>query len=96
MAEINDRRHSDGSSRSKPPGEPASMLALFATILAVSIGLALWTDMNIAWRGAIAIAAGIAAAAITFAAVNRRAARKSRTPGHSVDDHANPSQIDRR
>jgi hypothetical protein len=95
MAEINDRRHSDGSSRSKPPGEPASMLALFATILAVSIGLALWTDMNIVLRGVIAIAAGIAAAAITLAAVNRRAAQKSRTPGHSVDDPTGQTRIDR-
>ena len=83
MAEIKDRRHADGSSRRRPPGEPASMVALFATILVVSIGLALWTDMNIGLRGLIAIVAGIAAAAITLAVVNRSAARKRRETGPS-------------
>jgi hypothetical protein len=81
MSEIKDRRHADGSSRSKPPGEAASMLALFVTILVVSIGLALWADMNIVLRGLIAIVAGIAAAAITLTVVNRRVARKGRGTG---------------
>ncbi|MEC5180505.1 hypothetical protein [Arthrobacter sp. CG_A4] len=78
MAEIKDRRHADGSPRSKPPGEPASMVALLVTILAVSIGLALWTDMNIGLRGLIAVVTGIVAAAITLIVVNRIAARKGR------------------
>jgi hypothetical protein len=76
MAKIADTRRQDGPSRSKPPGESASMLALFGTILLVSIGLALWTDMNIGLRGLIAIVCGIAAAATTMIVVNRRAARK--------------------
>ena len=76
MAKIKDTRSADGPSRRKPPGESASMLALFATILIVSIGLALWTDMNIGLRGLVAILSGIAVAAITLTAVNRRVARK--------------------
>ncbi|MFJ5697208.1 hypothetical protein [Arthrobacter sp. NPDC093139] len=54
------------------------MLALFATILIVSIGLALWTDMNIGLRGIIAIVAGIAVAAVTLALVNRRVTQQRR------------------
>lgn len=81
MAEIKDRRDADGSSRSRPPGEPASMAALFVTILVVSIGLALWTDMSIGLRWLITIVAGIAAAAVTMIVVNRRAARKGRGTG---------------
>ncbi|MEV5052894.1 hypothetical protein [Arthrobacter sp. LAR12-1-1.1] len=87
MAEIKDRRHADSSSRRKPPGEPASMVALFVTILVVSIGLALWADMNIGLRGLIAIVAGIAAAAITLTVVNRsvaRVGRRDRTPQVTV------------
>ncbi|MFE4194716.1 hypothetical protein ACFRJ9_02530 [Paenarthrobacter sp. NPDC056912] len=78
MADIKDRRPANGSSRSRPLGEPASMVALFVTILVVSIGLALWADMNIALRGGIAIVAGISAAGVTMAVVNRIEARKQR------------------
>lgn len=52
--------------------ETAATVALFATILIVSIALALLTDMHIVARGAIAIGGGIAMAATTFVLVGRR------------------------
>lgn len=52
--------------------EMAASVALFVTILIVSIALALWTDMHIVARGALAIGVGIAAAAATFILVGRK------------------------
>lgn len=52
--------------------EMAASVALFVTILIVSIALALWTDMHIVARGGIAIGSGIAAAAATFVLVGRK------------------------
>lgn len=50
----------------------AAFVALAAVILVMSIGLALWTDIHVVARGAIAVISGIVAAAVTFITVSRR------------------------
>jgi hypothetical protein len=52
--------------------DAAASVALFGVILALSIILAVTTDMHVVLRGAIAIVAGVVAAAVTFAVVRRR------------------------
>lgn len=71
MAEINDQRDAKDSTVAKGPADAASMAALFVIILAVSIALALWTDLNIVVRGGIAIGSGLIAALVTFLLVSR-------------------------
>ncbi|NQD89255.1 hypothetical protein HP499_15825 [Paenarthrobacter sp. CM16] len=78
MAGIKDRRPPNGTSRGRPPGERASMAALFVTILAVSVGLALWADIHIVLRWLIAIVTGITTAGITLAVIKRRESQKVR------------------
>ncbi len=52
--------------------DAAASIALFGVILILSIALAVWTDLHIVVRGAIAIVSGIIAAAVTYALVNRK------------------------
>ncbi|MDX2024810.1 hypothetical protein [Microcella sp.] len=49
----------------------AATAVLFLVILLVSIALALWTDIPVVARAAIAIVSGIAGAAITFISLSR-------------------------
>ncbi|MFJ4029711.1 hypothetical protein ACIPWF_20255 [Paenarthrobacter sp. NPDC089989] len=79
MAKIKDQRQANAALRRKPTGETASTIALFVTILVVSVGLALWADLNIVIRGLIAIVAGIVAAGTTLALINRSQGGKNRT-----------------
>ncbi|MFW0772913.1 hypothetical protein ACLRGI_07060 [Paenarthrobacter nitroguajacolicus] len=76
MADIHDQRHAKGTSRRKPPGELASTAALLITILVISVGLAVGTDVNIVVRGLVAVVVGLGAAGITLAVVKRREARR--------------------
>jgi len=52
--------------------DAAASVALFGIILVVSVALATLTDIPVVARGAIAIVAGIVAAAVTFSVVRRR------------------------
>lgn len=54
------------------PANAAATAVLFIVILLVSIALALWTDIPVVARGAIAVGVGILGALVTFLAVNRR------------------------
>lgn len=77
MKRLQPPEHGNRGSQGKPPGESASMVALFITILLLSVGLALWTDLHIILRGVITILCGIAAAAVTFIVVRKRYAAQS-------------------
>lgn len=50
----------------------AAYLALIGVITLLSLGLALWTDLPIVARGAIAVVSGIIAAAITYSLVQKK------------------------
>ena len=52
--------------------DTAASVALFGVILVLSLALALWTDLHVVARGAIAIVSGVVAAAVTYVLVNRR------------------------
>lgn len=52
--------------------DTAAMIALFATILVVSIALALATDLHIILRAVLSIVVGVIAAAVTHAVVSNR------------------------
>lgn len=52
--------------------DAAASVALFGVILALSLALAVWTDLHVVARGAIAIMSGIVAAAVTYAIVSRK------------------------
>lgn len=52
--------------------DAAASVALFGVILVLSLVLAVWTDLHVVARGAIAIVCGIVAAAVTYAMVKRR------------------------
>ncbi|GAB2848811.1 hypothetical protein ACFQ0P_06285 [Microbacterium insulae] len=52
--------------------DAAASVALFGVILALSLALAVWTDLHVVARGAIAIVSGIVAAAVTYAIVSRK------------------------
>jgi hypothetical protein len=52
--------------------DAAASVALFGVILALSLALAVWADLHVVARGAIAIVSGIVAAAVTYAIVSRK------------------------
>lgn len=55
--------------------ETAASVALFLTILVVSVALALLTELHVAARWAIAIGTGMVAAAVTYITLKRRTDR---------------------
>lgn len=56
----------------KKTADTAAMIALFGTILVVSIALALATDLHIILRAVLSIVVGVIAAALTHAVVSNR------------------------
>ncbi|GAA2907763.1 hypothetical protein JOD62_001268 [Microbacterium keratanolyticum] len=56
----------------KKAADTAAMIALFGTILVVSIALALATDLHIILRAVLSIIAGVIAAAVTHVVVSNR------------------------
>lgn len=56
----------------KKAADTAAMIALFGTILVVSIALALATDLHIILRAVLSIVVGVIAAAVTHAVVSNR------------------------
>lgn len=59
--------------KKKSAADAAASFALFSVILVASVVLALTTDLHVVARGGIAVAGGIAAAAVTYILVKRRA-----------------------